>query len=74
MNAEHYNPELLATARKKATTKTELAKTLGVTKMTIYRAEKGESVSYELLSEICREIGIDVKSILVSTPDKNFAL
>lgn len=68
MNAEHYNPELLATVRKQKITQKDLAEKLGVTEMTIYRAEKGESVSYELLSEICREIGIDIKNILVSTP------
>lgn len=72
MNAEHYNPELLATARKKKLTQKELAEKLDVTEMTIYRAEKGQGASYELLSDICREIGIDVKDILISTPNKIF--
>lgn len=67
MDKQHYNPEILAAARKEKTTQKELAEALGVTEMTIYRAEKGESVSYELLSEICRSIGINVKQILIST-------
>ncbi len=70
MDKQHYNPEILAAARKQKTTQKELAETLGVTEMTIYRAEKGESVSFELLADICREIGIDVKQILISTGDK----
>lgn len=72
MNAEHYNPTILAEARKKKFTRKELAETLDVAEMTIYRAEKGLGASFELLSDMCREIGVDVKNILVSTPDKNF--
>jgi transcriptional regulator with XRE-family HTH domain len=72
MNADHYNPELLAAARKKKITQKELAERLGVTEMTIHRAETGKNASYELLSDICREIGLDVKKILVSTPPKIF--
>lgn len=70
MDKQHYNPDILARLRKEKTTQKELAETLGVTEMTIYRAEKGESVSFELLSDICREIGIDVKQILIPTADK----
>ncbi len=66
MNALDYNPNLLKAARKKKLTQEQLAKRLGVTEMTIYRAENGKSVSYQLLSKICSEIGLDVKKVLVT--------
>lgn len=73
MNTEHYSPEILAAERKKKITQKELAERLGVTEMTIYRAESGQNVSYELLVDICHEIGIDIKKLLLSTePKKNY--
>ena len=72
MNSNHYNPAKLAKLREKKLTQRQLADKLGVTEMTIYRAEKGERVSYELLSSICIQIGVDVKEILISTPAKKF--
>ena len=72
MNSNHYNPSKLAAFREKVTTQKELAEKLKVSEMTIHRAEKGVSVSYELLSSICLEIGVDIKEILISTPSKIF--
>lgn len=73
MNATHYNPDQLAKLRESKFTQKQLADRLGVTEMTIHRAEKGVSVSYELLTDICREIGVDIKEILLSTAAKNFS-
>lgn len=73
MNSTHYNPNKLAKFRKQKLTQRQLAEKLGVAEMTITRAEKGTSVSYELLSDICKEIGVDIKEILISTPAKNFS-
>jgi transcriptional regulator with XRE-family HTH domain len=72
MNGAHYKPELLAAVRKEKITQKELAERLGVTEMTIHRAETGKNASYELLSDICREIGLDIKTILLSTETKIF--
>lgn len=74
MNSHHYNPTKLAKFRETRITQKELTEKLGVSEMTIHRAEKGVSVSYELLSSTCQEIGLDIKEILLSTPTKNFAL
>jgi transcriptional regulator with XRE-family HTH domain len=74
MNSTHYDPIKLKDAREKKFTQKQLAEKLGVTEMTIYRAETGQNVSFELLSDICSEVGLDVKKILLPTSGKNFCL
>jgi DNA-binding XRE family transcriptional regulator len=70
MNAAHYNPEILASARKAKFTQKEIAEKLNVTEMTIHRVETGQAASFELLSDMCSHLGLDVKDILNSTPEK----
>lgn len=66
MNANHYDHEKLARIRVKKYTQKELAEKLGVVEMTIYRAEKGINVSYELLLDICNAIGANIREILLT--------
>jgi len=73
MNSEHYDPIKLASHRKTRMTQRQLAKKLGVAELTITRAETGAGVSYETLSDICKEIRLDIKEIIISTSEKNFS-
>lgn len=73
MNGTHYDHQKLAKKREEKITQTDLAKRLGVVEMTIYRAEKGINASYELLLNICNEIGLDIREILKVEAVKNFS-
>lgn len=68
MNSTHYDPIKLTQLREGKMTQKQLAAVLEVTEMTVYRAEKGSSASYELLLKICGIFGVDIRDIL--TPEK----
>jgi transcriptional regulator with XRE-family HTH domain len=70
MDSRHYLPAKLAKARElEGKTQQEIAAALNVDRQTIYRAEAGKSVSYELLAEMCRIYGIPMTSIIIPVPD-----
>lgn len=74
MNASHYNSAKLALAREqKQLTQKNIAEKLGVTEMTVYRAEKGINASYELLVKFCELVDLDIREILVLDKAKNFS-
>lgn len=64
MNAQHYDNKKLAEKRVEKCTQQELAAALGISEMTVNRAEKGKQVSYELLLKMCEHIGLDIREIL----------
>lgn len=69
MNARHYDPEKLKRIREeKSFTQEFVAKRLDVNRQTIYRAEKGLDVSYELLCDISEVYEIEVTSLLYPRP------
>jgi transcriptional regulator with XRE-family HTH domain len=67
MNSTHYDPGKLKTEReKKRMSQPEVAEALRVHPGTVYRAEAGQNVSYELLCTLTDFYGIDVKDLLYS--------
>lgn len=75
MNATHYNPDMLKQLRteKSRADNTEItqqivADALNVQRQTIYRAENGIDVSYELLCDLASYYGVEVISLLYPTP------
>lgn len=72
MNAEHYDHEKLARLRSEKLTQKDLAEQLQIREMTVYRAEKGINVSYELLLRMCTILGVDIREILKVEPAKKF--
>ena len=64
MNDNHYHPEKLAEIRKKVGTQEEVARRLGITNITLSRAENGKNASYELLCAISNLANTDVREIL----------
>jgi len=70
MNAQHYDNQKLAKKRAEKHTQQEIAAELGISEMTVNRAEKGKQVSYELLLRMCNFIGLDIREILLAEPAK----
>ncbi|HYE74246.1 MAG TPA: helix-turn-helix transcriptional regulator [Blastocatellia bacterium] len=69
MNAAYYDPEKVTRLRKRAgLTKEKFAKALNVTEMTIYRVERGESCSPELLVKIAEFGNTNWKNLLKDQP------
>lgn len=75
MNANHYDPEKLKQLRSQKSkgvtseiTQQMVADALGVQRQTIYRAENGIDVSYELLCELAAYYDVEVVSLLYPTP------
>lgn len=65
MDATHYDPQKLVKARELLDkTQQEIATELNVDRQTIYRAEAGASVSYELLSKMCAFYRIPMTNIV----------
>lgn len=70
MDAKHYYCQKLVDARMlRGKTQQEIAEALNVDRQTIYRAERGQAVSYELLAELCGHYEIPMTNIIVPTPD-----
>lgn len=69
MNSKHYDPEKLKSLREqRGETQETVAKALRVHRQTIYRAEKGLDVPYELLCDLAKYYGIEVVKLLHPTP------
>ena len=65
MNATHYDPDKLVQARElRGETQQQIADALNVDRQTIYRAEQGKSISYELLAKLCGYYSIPMVNIL----------
>ncbi len=71
MNATHYDPEKLKRLRVekslrdgKDITQQIVADALEVQRQTIYRAENGLDISYEMLCSLGRYYGVDVLTLL----------
>jgi transcriptional regulator with XRE-family HTH domain len=55
MNFRHYDPGKLKELREiKGLTQEQVAKHLGINRQTVFRAETGQSASYELLCDLCQ--------------------
>lgn len=77
MTSNHYDPEKLRQCRREKSAQVgrdlsqeDLAKTLDVHRQTIYRAEKGEDVRYELLCDLAEYYDVPVTSWLYPRPKK----
>jgi transcriptional regulator with XRE-family HTH domain len=69
MDATHYDPSRLVQARElRGESQQQIADALKVDRMTIYRAEQGKSISYELLAKMCAYYSMPVTSIIYPTP------
>ncbi len=70
MDSKHYFPHKLTEARKlQGKTVRDVADQLQVERQTIYRAEAGQSVSYELLAALCSIYGIPMNTIVAPFPE-----
>jgi len=69
MNATHYDHAALERLREsKNLSRAEVANEIGVKRMTVYRAENGAFVSYDLLCALARLYGVPVTSFLYPVP------
>lgn len=69
VNAKHYNAEVLRQWREGAGLSQEaLAEKIGVHRITIIRAESGDSASYDLLLRIASEFSRSVTEALHAYP------
>lgn len=65
MKSKHYDNRKLQNARRAAGwTQRSLAEALNVAPNTIYRAEAGRDIGYDLLFEICQKCHVDIADIL----------
>lgn len=65
MDSKHYDHKKLQAARRAAGwTQDSLAEALNVASNTIYRAEAGTGIGYDLLFEICQKCHVDIADIL----------
>jgi transcriptional regulator with XRE-family HTH domain len=70
MDSTHYNPRKLVEARElQGKTQQQIADILNVDRQTIYRAEAGKSVSFELLAQLCRHYQMPVTGVIVPFPE-----
>lgn len=75
MNSNHYNAERLQALRQqkslaagKSITQQAVADALGVQRQTVYRAERGENISYEMLCALAAFYNVEVISLLHPIP------
>ena len=69
MNSRHYDPDKLKCLREqRGETQENVAKALHVHRQTIYRAENGLDVPYELLCDLAKHYEIEVIRLLHPTP------
>ncbi|MGE3953535.1 MAG: helix-turn-helix transcriptional regulator [Pyrinomonadaceae bacterium] len=70
MDSRHYLHFKLIEARKLiGKSQQAIADEMGVDRQTIYRAEKGESVSYELLAQMCAYYRIPMNTVVIPFPE-----
>jgi len=70
MDSRHYYHSKLAEARElRGKSQQEIADELKVDRQTIYRAEAGKSVSYELLAALCGLYEIPMTNVIVARPE-----
>ncbi len=70
MDARHYNHTKLIEARELlGKTQQDIADLLNVDRQTIYRAEAGKAVSYELLAALCGYYRLPMTSVVVPFPE-----
>lgn len=69
MNATHYDPNKLKALREqKEMSQQDVASALSVHRQTVYRAEAGIDVSYELLCALANFYDADVIALLYPRP------
>lgn len=69
MDATHYSHKKLKEARElMGKSLQQIADEIGVDRQTVWRAEAGTSVSYELLVELCSTYRIPMSSIVLDFP------
>jgi transcriptional regulator with XRE-family HTH domain len=80
MNARHYNAERIRQLRREKSaaegrdiTQDVVAEALGVHRQSIYRAENGLDVAYELLCDLAEYYDVEVTSWLYARPLKEAA-
>lgn len=67
MDARHYDPQRLKELREKSgKTQEQIARLVKRKRLTISRAERGESASYDLLCRLAKRYRVPVVSILRS--------
>lgn len=70
MDARHYNHRKLVEARElRGKTQQHIADELNVDRQTIYRAEAGKSVSFELLSDLCVYYQLPMTTVILPFPE-----
>ncbi len=70
MDSRHYNHSKLIEARELlGKTQQDIADELNVDRQTIYRAEAGKSVSYELLAALCAYYRVPMNTVVIPFPD-----
>lgn len=77
MTSNHYDPEKLRQCRRdlsarlgRDVSQDEIARALDVHRQTIYRAENGEDVRYELLCDLAEHYDVPVTAWLYPRPKK----
>lgn len=70
MDARHYNHSKLVEARELlGKTQQDIADELSVDRQTIYRAEAGKAVSYELLAQMCAFYRMPMTLVVIDFPE-----
>jgi transcriptional regulator with XRE-family HTH domain len=70
MDSTFYdNGKLKAAREMRQQSQVAVSRALGVTSMTIQRAEAGKHVSFRVIAELCNYYGIPVTSIIHPHPD-----
>jgi DNA-binding XRE family transcriptional regulator len=70
MDSRHYNPSKLVEARELiGKTQQDMANALSVDRQTIYRAEAGKAISYELLAQLCVFYRVPITSVILPFPE-----
>lgn len=69
MNARHFDPKKLKELRRNhRLTQEAVAERIGVHRQTVYRAEKGLDIPYELLCDLSGVYDVEVVSLLYPKP------
>lgn len=69
MDSRHYNPQKLIDARVlQGKSQQQIAEEVKVDRQTIYRAEAGTSISFELLSKLCAHYQMPVTLVIFPFP------
>jgi transcriptional regulator with XRE-family HTH domain len=69
MDSRHYNPNKLKQLRERiGLTQAQVAKMLNVNRQSVYRAESGRIVSYDLLCALCAFYKTEVTELLRPRP------